>query len=154
MNILDLIYSMYHTNNSRNICSHAWHMDQDLQKSLSKLNNTTRACNVGCQMRIKLSSCCMHILQSHIMECINHDMKTLSKKSTKGKVIYCTVLMQSARDHIRITWRLPCGTLRKRGDDVPERWEAHIVGWMFAFCLLISWDVYFIVLSIEVLSTS
>jgi hypothetical protein len=30
-------------------------------------------------------------------------------------VIYRTALMQSARDHIRTTWRLPCGTLRKRG---------------------------------------
>ena len=67
---------MHHANNPKNIhdCKpmilHS-NMDRDFQISTSRIYNVTKACKVGYQIRINLSSCHMHMLQMHVMECSN-----------------------------------------------------------------------------------
>lgn len=46
-------------------------IDKNLQKCSSRINNVTKECKARCQMHIRLSSCCIHMLHSHVVECSN-----------------------------------------------------------------------------------
>jgi hypothetical protein len=46
-------------------------IDKDLKKSSSRINNVTKECKVRCHMHIKLSSCYIHMLHSHVVDCSN-----------------------------------------------------------------------------------